>query len=323
MLAHHQAPPTTIFSDGTYSKRNTLRSVGSSDDGDYNWRNSQSSILTDLTEAPFEYDNVEDSVQVSTIDSSKLLHTQTTADVWTADPPTRSVSLISVPNRIIIPSRHDLKPKPCDWPLTNGPASPDSIKTSKSKIEIEDVFNARLSLPPAAYDIALSVPRLPIVEMASRPSNIVPGWAKAYYSKGMSLPTTPSTIAALAGTNSNPEIRQEESLSSTGSSISGRIDSLEPRTPTIYHPRISAPRSFSQILQLVLFCLGFICPLMWFIGAFMPLPDYIRQAGVDEKEALVYRELFLYWRMVNRCMTIAGVVLSGAIIGLAIYGAKG
>ncbi|RPB25379.1 hypothetical protein L211DRAFT_119480 [Terfezia boudieri ATCC MYA-4762] len=95
--------------------------------------------------------------------------------------------------------------------------------------------------------------------------------------------------------------------------------------------------------QLMLFCLGFILPFCWIIGALLPLPgprpmwkapivsgDGNRDGyRVDVEAALnctfEQERIFLsheYWRKVNRGMSAVGVVLTGAIIALTVVAVK-
>ncbi|KAI9808535.1 MAG: hypothetical protein M1825_003684 [Sarcosagium campestre] len=87
-------------------------------------------------------------------------------------------------------------------------------------------------------------------------------------------------------------------------------------------------------MQILLFCIGFILPIAWMVGAFLPLP--MNPSMMDEKrnakepsfaEALsIYvrsadearYENARWWRNVNRIMSIVGLILIGAVIALVV-----
>ncbi|KAK0952429.1 hypothetical protein LTR91_024410 [Friedmanniomyces endolithicus] len=132
-------------------------------------------------------------------------------------------------------------------------------------------------------------------------------------------------------------------------------------TPSKRHSlRISAwrPPSFVESLdtlihsrcnrQILLFALGFICPLLWMLGAALPLPrkpsgatDAEKQVGGgseedvqmammkheagdaekrwrEEKEWLKAR----WWRTLNRIMSLVGLLVIGAVIALAVVATR-
>jgi hypothetical protein len=88
--------------------------------------------------------------------------------------------------------------------------------------------------------------------------------------------------------------------------------------------------------QVWLFCLGFLCPLLWFTGAVLALPP--RPASLDlesghqaEQDVQVrpselaeldrdekYYLKAQWWRTLNRLMSVAGVAVIGAIIALVV-----
>lgn len=93
--------------------------------------------------------------------------------------------------------------------------------------------------------------------------------------------------------------------------------------------------------QLVLFCLGFILPFCWIIAALLPLPGprpmwkapivsgdrdgYTVDVEASLNCTFKQERIFLsheYWRKVNRGMSAVGVVLTGAIIALAVVAVK-
>ncbi|TKA38867.1 hypothetical protein B0A54_09916 [Friedmanniomyces endolithicus] len=132
-------------------------------------------------------------------------------------------------------------------------------------------------------------------------------------------------------------------------------------TPSKRHSlRISAwrPPSFVESLdtlihsrcnrQILLFALGFVCPLLWMLGAALPLPrkplgatDAEKQVGGgseedvqmammkheagdaekrwrEEKEWLKAR----WWRTLNRVMSLVGLLVIGAVIALAVVATR-
>lgn len=93
--------------------------------------------------------------------------------------------------------------------------------------------------------------------------------------------------------------------------------------------------------QLVLFCLGFIMPFCWIIGALLPLPgprpmwkapivsgdrdEYRVEVEATLNCTFKQERVFLsheYWRKINRGMSAVGVVLTGSIIALAVVAVK-
>jgi hypothetical protein len=112
---------------------------------------------------------------------------------------------------------------------------------------------------------------------------------------------------------------------------------------------------FSQMIfgpinrQILLFCLGFLCPLSWFVAAFLPLPSKpttfdpqaaaergIIQPGSDDGSYVrVHADTFTkiekderrylkaqWWRALNRIMCVAGLLIIGAIIALVVIATR-
>lgn len=96
-------------------------------------------------------------------------------------------------------------------------------------------------------------------------------------------------------------------------------------------------------LQVVLFVAGFIFPFAWMIGALLPLPKPSPLAMVQRDSS--YSDLGIrshsneferhiesvdelryqnarWWRMLNRCMSVIGLLIIGAIVGLAVAAVK-
>ncbi|KAI9371693.1 hypothetical protein BJX61DRAFT_534602 [Aspergillus egyptiacus] len=87
-------------------------------------------------------------------------------------------------------------------------------------------------------------------------------------------------------------------------------------------------------IQVWSFCLGFICPLMWFIASFLPLPRkpevMMEENRGPELEVTLKMRLYdlerrrhlnaRWWRNLNRWMTALGLVIITVIITLAIVG---
>lgn len=96
-------------------------------------------------------------------------------------------------------------------------------------------------------------------------------------------------------------------------------------------------------LQVVLFVVGFIFPFAWMIGALLPLPKPSPLAMVQRDSS--YSDLGIrshsneferhiesvdelryqnarWWRMLNRCMSVIGLLIIGAIVGLSVAAVK-
>jgi hypothetical protein len=101
--------------------------------------------------------------------------------------------------------------------------------------------------------------------------------------------------------------------------------------------------------QILFFCLGFLCPFLWMIAAFLPLPHrpmetmmnnlesphdfpevegekghYPRGLQVEMRNWDLERKYLKarWWRNLNRIMSFVGVAMIGAIIALAIIASK-
>lgn len=88
--------------------------------------------------------------------------------------------------------------------------------------------------------------------------------------------------------------------------------------------------------QVILFCLGFLLPLLWIVAALLPLPGpkptwtigkrRKSELGVDFERTLSncsaeherYYRYSKFWRRVNRAMSIVGVLIIGAVITLVV-----
>lgn len=90
--------------------------------------------------------------------------------------------------------------------------------------------------------------------------------------------------------------------------------------------------------QLVLFCLGFVLPFVWWIAALLPLPQELPSWRGDleaqgwnftaPKEArqaeMAYERRYenaRWWRQVNRAMSLLGLLIIAAIITLSVVSA--
>lgn len=96
-------------------------------------------------------------------------------------------------------------------------------------------------------------------------------------------------------------------------------------------------------LQVVLFVVGFIFPFAWMAGALLPLPQPSPLAMVQRDSS--YSDLGIrshsneferhiesvdelryqnarWWRMLNRCMSVIGLLIIGAVVGLAVAAVK-
>ena len=91
-----------------------------------------------------------------------------------------------------------------------------------------------------------------------------------------------------------------------------------------------------QNRQILLFCLGFLCPLAWIVASILPLPqdpalvqespsqlDLERQfaAELGPLDDRTYQKA-MWWRNLNRVMAAVGTLLIGVIIALAILASR-
>ncbi|KAI5804038.1 hypothetical protein DFH27DRAFT_390614 [Peziza echinospora] len=119
-----------------------------------------------------------------------------------------------------------------------------------------------------------------------------------------------------------------------------------PHLERTYYPLSPVERIKNR--QLALFCLGFILPFCWMIAAFLPLPGprpmwkapVVSGGGIgpgggrnsyqvdveatmnctwEEERKFLGHE---YWRKVNRCMAVVGVLITGAVVALAVVSVK-
>ena len=93
--------------------------------------------------------------------------------------------------------------------------------------------------------------------------------------------------------------------------------------------------------QHLLFCLGFLLPLCWWIAAFLPLPDEVPawhnqiddiEAGPRSRVSKEARDMeaefqrrydtALWWRRVNRILSPIGLLVIGAIVALVVVSAS-
>ncbi|KZF21296.1 hypothetical protein L228DRAFT_269681 [Xylona heveae TC161] len=85
-------------------------------------------------------------------------------------------------------------------------------------------------------------------------------------------------------------------------------------------------------VELAAFCIGFIFPLAWVVGAFLPLPACrtpemqgaeespdVEAAITESTDSELYRNA-RWWRNVNRGMSVIGLLIIAAIIALAVVG---
>ncbi|KAK8200795.1 hypothetical protein M8818_006111 [Zalaria obscura] len=84
--------------------------------------------------------------------------------------------------------------------------------------------------------------------------------------------------------------------------------------------------------QILLFCLGFLCPLLWILAAVLPLPEQpVEELGVDGEKIVGMQSgedwtweaekrymKAKWWRTLNRIMSVVGVGVVAAIIALAV-----
>lgn len=96
-------------------------------------------------------------------------------------------------------------------------------------------------------------------------------------------------------------------------------------------------------LQVVLFVAGFVLPLAWMLGALLPLPkpsplamvqrdssysdlgvrstSHEFERHIESVDELRYQNA-KWWRMLNRCMSVVGLLIIGAVVGLAVAAVK-
>ncbi|KEQ78943.1 hypothetical protein M438DRAFT_284709 [Aureobasidium pullulans EXF-150] len=87
--------------------------------------------------------------------------------------------------------------------------------------------------------------------------------------------------------------------------------------------------------QILFFCLGFLCPVLWMVAAFLPLPLRPMEASMNNLEASMQdfssevegekKRRYLkarWWRNLNRIMSFVGVAIIGAIVALAVVASK-
>jgi hypothetical protein len=103
--------------------------------------------------------------------------------------------------------------------------------------------------------------------------------------------------------------------------------------------------------QILFFCLGFLCPVLWMVAAFLPLPLRPMEASMNNLEASMQdfssevegekshypsglqvemrnwdqERRYLkarWWRNLNRIMSFVGVAIIGAIVALAVVASK-
>ncbi|CAI6328319.1 unnamed protein product [Periconia digitata] len=91
-----------------------------------------------------------------------------------------------------------------------------------------------------------------------------------------------------------------------------------------------------QNRQIVLFCFGFLCPLLWMVAAVLPLPPDPTSKKPRDSQMDIERQLernfgpvddksfkkATWWRNLNRVMSGLGTLLIGAIIALAILASR-
>ncbi|KAI9893109.1 MAG: hypothetical protein M1814_000656 [Vezdaea aestivalis] len=114
-----------------------------------------------------------------------------------------------------------------------------------------------------------------------------------------------------------------------------------PRVEPGFDEAVCGPRN----LQLYTFCIGFLIPVAWWIGSFLPLPpkpwaddddDGEKAGGVRARRSRFESSLAKHcdpvdesryenarwWRNVNRVMSIVGLLLAGAIIAMAVVASR-
>lgn len=84
--------------------------------------------------------------------------------------------------------------------------------------------------------------------------------------------------------------------------------------------------------QILLFCLGFLCPLLWILAAVLPLPEQpVEELGVDGEKIVGMQSgedwtweaekrymKAKWWRTLNRIMSVVGVGVVAAIVSIVV-----
>lgn len=145
-----------------------------------------------------------------------------------------------------------------------------------------------------------------------------------------------------------PEMQEQHPVYTLGSQRRP-LDIITPPTPRLRPARRSQaglsawkapsfdqePLFGRQNRQILLFCLGFICPLAWILASFLPLPpdpelstpapslvDVERQlAGIVTVDERSFRKAN-WWRNLNRILAAVGTLLIGVIIALGILASR-
>ncbi|KAF2397041.1 hypothetical protein EJ06DRAFT_559171 [Trichodelitschia bisporula] len=163
---------------------------------------------------------------------------------------------------------------------------------------------------------------------------------------------TAETVDTAMQTDATPPQRQR---SATAPSIYAPQLHRDRRTTAMYTPW-RAPSLDEPFIgglmgrtnrQVVLFCLGFLCPLMWMLGALLPLParpaEFLSPdmthstTEIGEAHGQVYAhnavsEVSLanekrfqkarWWRNANRILSVVGLLIIGAVIALAVVATR-
>ncbi|KAF8427305.1 hypothetical protein EV426DRAFT_684847 [Tirmania nivea] len=227
-------------------------------------------------------------------------------------------------------------------PLSNSPDSTTSKSEVRKKRSLQSILSRRDSVtrPGSATEI---------------PSGI-PSWARYFYSKDeVPLPEEEEnpvpgfgpgrpdgrlhSLRRMASAHLLPSWNRPEPM----------LNDPEDGVSRWSYPHLErskyplSPVEYLENRQLMLFCLGFILPICWIVGALLPLPgprpmwkapivsgDGNRDGYRVDVEATLnctfkQERIFLsheYWRKVNRGMSAVGVGLTGAIIALTVVAVK-
>lgn len=122
-----------------------------------------------------------------------------------------------------------------------------------------------------------------------------------------------------------PRLRQDRR--STARLSAWKAPSFDDSLGTIFFSR--------QNRQILLFCLGFLCPLAWILASFLPLPqdpalvESPSQVDLERQFAQALGPLddrsyqkAMWWRNLNRVMAAVGTLLIGVIIALGILASR-
>ncbi|TGZ81063.1 hypothetical protein EX30DRAFT_36276 [Ascodesmis nigricans] len=193
------------------------------------------------------------------------------------------------------------------------------------------------------------------MEEKAQVSQDLPTWTSYFYGRGHSRHSTgetpipqekdessdPETIGqALTSLTPSPDprprVRLSPEITEIPSHASNRISEPDSYTswsaPHLDHAPFGRLEAMKGNRQVILFCLGFIIPVCWFIASFLPLPQPPTTLHSRDVEATIAQDLYTtrttqvyleqrwrnsrFWRRVNRAMSAVGLLVVIAIVVL-------